>query len=86
MPMETAQKMDRYQGETVIVWNGVVLHRLVFEEVSLMANMYRNTISASIVFPYVAQEPKNFLYMYNNARPHTARRITEFLQEKSHLI
>lgn len=82
--LRTVQEVDRYQGGTIMVWAGIGIGRrteLVFVEGSLTANVYRDMILQPVILPEAEQIGGQFLFMQDNARPHVARIVRDFLQE-----
>ena len=77
---------DRYGGGTVMVWGGIswdgrtdlcVLHRG-----TLTAHLYRDDILDVHVRPYAGAIGDPFILMDDNARPHTAHAIQEYLERE----
>ena len=77
---------DRYGGGSAMVWGGInwdgrtdlcVLHRG-----TLTAQRYRDDILDVHVRPYAAAIGDPFILMDDNARPHTAHAIQEYLERE----
>lgn len=67
---------------SVMVWAGINNNRktnLVVIDRNLNAQRYRDEILAPVVIPYVNANP-NAIFQQDNARPHTARLTTQYLQ------
>ena len=65
-----------------MVWAGINNNRktnLVIINGNLNAQRYRDEIQAPVVIPYVDANP-NAIFQQDNARPHTARLTTQYLQ------
>ena len=65
-----------------MVWAGINNNRktnLVIINGNLNAQRYRDKILAPVVIPYVNANP-NAIFQQDNARPHTARLTTQYLQ------
>ena len=65
-----------------MVWAGINNNRktnLVIINGNLNAQPYRDEILAPVVIPYVNANP-NAIFQQDNARPHTARLTTQYLQ------
>ena len=65
-----------------MVWAGINNNRktnLVIINGNLYAQRYRGKILAPVVIPYVNVNP-NATFQQDNARPHTARLTTQYLQ------
>lgn len=75
---------DRFGGGSVLVWAGISydgrtdLH--VIRNGSLTGMRYRDEILDPIVRPYAGAVGPDFTLMDDNARPHRARVVTQYLQ------
>ncbi|KAJ8381891.1 hypothetical protein SKAU_G00026690 [Synaphobranchus kaupii] len=70
-------------GGSVMVWGGISLTgktELVVIEGNLNAVRYRNEILEPVAIPYLQNLGPNSILQDDNARPHSARIITEYLQ------
>lgn len=77
-----AVERDRWGRGSVMVWAGISTHRrteLHIVQGNMNAINYRDNILEAIVVPMVNQMGQGFTLMDDNARPHRARIITEFL-------
>jgi len=74
-----------FGGGSIMVWAGVSLHArtnlVLIENGSLTAERYINQCLAEHVIPYAEFVGENFILMQDNARPHVARVVTEYLNE-----
>ena len=73
---------DRFRGGSVMVWAGIShvgKTNLIILNGNLNAQRYRDEILAPVVIPYI-QANHNAIFQQDNARPHTARLTTQFLQ------
>ena len=76
------KQTDRFRGGWVMVRAGINYNRktnLVIINGNLNAQRYRDEILAPVVIPYVNANP-NAIFQQDNARPHTARLTTQYLQ------
>ena len=76
------KQTDRFRGGSVMVWAGINNNRktnLVIINGNLNAQRYRDEILAPVVITYVNATP-NAIFQQDNARPHTARLTTQYLQ------
>ena len=79
---QCVKQTDRFRGGSVMVWAGINNNRktnLVIINGNLSAQRYRDGILAPVVIPYVKANP-NVIFQQDNARPHTARLTTQYLQ------
>lgn len=76
---------DQFGGGSVMVWGGISLEAKtdlhVFSRVPLNAHLYCNDILEYYVMPYAHFIGQNFMFMQENARPHTARITADYLKE-----
>nr|KAG5707944.1 hypothetical protein BaRGS_031675 [Batillaria attramentaria] len=78
---------DRYGGGSLMVWGAISvqgktdLH--VFWNGTLTAIRYRDEILDPVVRPYTGAIGPEFILMDDNARPHTARIVDQYLEEES---
>lgn len=71
-------------GGSVMVWGGITREArtdLVVVAGSLTAHRYIDEILADHVIPFSVIVGNDFILMQDNARPHTARRVTQYLAE-----
>ena len=76
------KQTDRFRGGSVMVCAGINNNRktnFVIINGNLNAQRYRDEILAPVVIPYVNANP-NTIFQQDNARPHTARLTTQYLQ------
>lgn len=77
----------QYGGGSIMVWGGVtlggrtVLH--IVEGGALTSQRYVAEILEPIVLPFIPFIGNGFKLMHDNARPHTANRVREFLQDRN---
>lgn len=68
---------DRFGGPNVMVWAGISLfgktELVILEEGSITASRYVDRIIWLHVIPFSQRVGENFVFMQDNARPHTAR-------------
>lgn len=72
-----------YGGGSIMVWGSISLEaktELVFVE-RLTSDRYITEILQEHVVPFAPFIGENFIFMQDNARPHTARIVTEYLAE-----
>lgn len=80
--LQHAQDVHSYRGGTIMVWAGIMLGRktdLVFLNQFLNAERYIQTVLEPILEPFVEAFGHNITLMHDNARPHTARVVTDWL-------
>lgn len=74
---------DHYGGGSIMVWGGITYGnrtRLYLVPGGAMTGVrYRDEVLEPIVVPFAANMEGNFILMDDNARPHRARVVTEFL-------
>ena len=76
-------QVDRFRRGSVMVWGGIShagKTALVIVRGNLNAQKYRDDILAPVVIPYLNAQPVPMTFQQDNARPHTARIKTGFLQ------
>lgn len=79
-----AQEVYSYQGGTIMVWGGISVGGrtdLILLDGFMTGMSYRDSILQPIVIPYAAAVGPGFLFMHDNARPHTSRLAMDFLDE-----
>lgn len=72
-----------YGGGSVMIWGGISLEAktdLTFVE-RLTADRYITEILEEHVIPFAPAIGENFIFMHDNARPHTARIVQEYLAD-----
>lgn len=74
-----------FGGGSVMVWGGICLggrtELYVVDGGALTAERYKNEILERIVVPFLPFIGQNATLMHDNARPHTARVVTEYLND-----
>lgn len=74
-----------FQGGSVMVWAGISLESrtelYLVPRGSITAERYINEILADYVVPYAPFIGNNFVLMHDNARPHIARIVREYLND-----
>ena len=76
-------RVTSFNGGSVMVWGGISLRgktNLVIIEGNLNALRYRDEILDPVAIPYLRNLGPNAILQDDNARPHRARIITEYLQ------
>ena len=83
----TVAEHDRYGGGSVMVSAGISLRGrtdlYVIENGSLTGVRYRDEILHDIVRPYVGATGPDFILIDDNARPHRARVVEQYLQAQT---
>ena len=78
---------DRYGGGSIMVWGGISrdgrtdLH--VIERGTMTGVRYRDEILDVYVRPYAGAVGPEFILMDDNARPHRARVVEQYLQQET---
>lgn len=78
------RQVDRFGGGSVMVWGGITFNNrtdLVFVDGNLTAQRYCDEILAPVVVPFFDVNRRVTLLQQDNARCHSARLTTEFLQQ-----
>ncbi|UYV77413.1 hypothetical protein LAZ67_15000933, partial [Cordylochernes scorpioides] len=79
--------IDSFRGGSFLVWAGISFSRRtplhIFSGGTLTAQRYRDEILEPYLRPYKDQIGHNFILMDDNARPHRARLINEYLQSEN---
>lgn len=74
-----------YGGGSVMVWGGICLGArtdlVLIENGSLTAQQYVTEILEPYVMPFAPFIGPHFVFMHDNARPHTARIVSTYLNE-----
>lgn len=76
---------DRFGGGSVMVWGGISYDgttELHVVEGNMTGILYRDTVLDPIVRLFAGAVGENFVLMDDNARPHRARIVNEYLQEQ----
>lgn len=82
--LQHTQQVHAYQGGTIMVWAGIRLGGrtdLVWIQGNMTALKYRDEVLEPVILPHRQQMGQNFQLMHDNARPHTARIVTSWLQQ-----
>lgn len=82
--LQHPQQVHAYQGGTIMVWAGICLGGrtdLVWIQGNMTALKYRDEVLEPVILPHRQQMGENFQLMHDNARPHTARIVTSWLQQ-----
>lgn len=74
-----------YQGGSIMVWGGITYEArtdlVVFDRGSVNAQRYVEEVLQDHVVPFAPFIGENFRLMHDNARCHTARSVTQYLDE-----
>lgn len=74
-----------FGGGSIMVWGGISLtgrtNLHVFRDGFVNARRYLDDIVEPYIIPFAAEEGPDFVLQHDNARPHTARLVTQYLQE-----
>ena len=76
---------DRYGGGSVMVWGGITHDRrsdLIIVHGSLTGQRYLDQILRPVVVPFARNIGRHFEFQDDNARPHRARIVTEYLRQQ----
>ena len=77
------QTVEPIGGGSVMVWGGICSEGktdLVVLDGNLNAERYIDQVLRPVVLPFVQQHNNRTLFQHDNARPHIARIVKEFLQ------
>lgn len=76
-----------FGGGSIMVWGGISLtgrtNLHVFRDGIVNARRYLEDIVEPYIIPFAAEEGPDFVLQQDNARPHTARLVTDYLQERN---
>lgn len=75
-----------FGGGSVMVWGGITAHgrtELVIIVGALTAVRYRDIVIQGHVIPFINGQARRITLQQDNARPHVARIVSEFLQEEN---
>lgn len=77
---------DPFGGGSTMVWGGVSLEGrtelIIIRRGTMTAQRYRDEVLAPVVVPYAGAVGESFMFMHDNARPHTARLTTAYLEQE----
>ena len=80
------QEHDRFGGPSVLVWGGVSYDGstdlYIIQNGALTGVRYRDEILDAFVRPYAGAVGQDFVLVDDNARPHRARVVTEYLERE----
>ncbi|KAL3277559.1 hypothetical protein HHI36_012903 [Cryptolaemus montrouzieri] len=78
------RQTENFGGGLLRVWGGISFHSrtelVLVNKGTMTAARYIADILEPRVVPFGPLNGENFIYMHDNARPHAARVVTEFLQ------
>lgn len=77
---------DRFGGGSVMVWGGICggrKTRLLVINGNLNAQRYINEVLVPEVIPFLRQNGPNLNFQQDNARPHVARVVNDFLNQNN---
>ncbi|UYV60867.1 hypothetical protein LAZ67_1002641 [Cordylochernes scorpioides] len=81
------REIDSFRGGSLLVWAGISSSRRtplhIFSGGTLTAQRYRDKILEPYLRPYRDQIGHNLILMDDNARPHRARLVNEYLQSEN---
>ncbi|GBN76007.1 Transposable element Tc1 transposase [Araneus ventricosus] len=81
------RERDAYGGGSICVWGGISLgghtDLHVFPRGTVNAQAYRDDILHAYVRPYAGEIGDGFLLQDDNARPHRARIVDDYLQQET---
>lgn len=80
------REIDQFGGRGILVWGGIMLGSRtplhVFDEGSVTAQRYRDEVLEPYVRLFRGAAGPDFLFMDDNARPHRAHIVDDFLEEE----
>lgn len=75
----------QFGGGSVMIWGGITMEAKtelhVFRRPSMNSNIYIRDVLEEYVVPFAPYIGDNFIFMQDNARPHIARVVMEYLEE-----
>ena len=77
---------SQYGGGSVMVWGGITAHGrtpLVVVDGSLTGVRYRDEIVRQHVVSFIRNSQRNVILQQDNARPHTARVVSDYLWQQN---
>ncbi|UYV80733.1 hypothetical protein LAZ67_19001562, partial [Cordylochernes scorpioides] len=81
------REIDSFRGGSLLIWVGISSSRRtplhIFSVGTLTAQRYRDEILEPYLRPYRDQIGHNLIFMDDNARPHRARLVNEYLQSEN---
>ncbi|UYV69217.1 K02A2.6-like, partial [Cordylochernes scorpioides] len=81
------REIDSFRGGSLLIWAGISSSSRtplqIFSGGTLTAQRYRNEILEPYLRPYTDQIGHKFIFMDDNARPHRARLVNEYLQSEN---
>lgn len=84
---QNVRETVHFGGGSIMVWGGISLfgrtNLHVFRGGHVNARQYLEDIIQPYILPFAHEEGPDFILQQDNARPHIARLITEFLQEQN---
>ena len=79
-------EVDRFGGGSVVLWAGICLGSrtdlIILRPGGITGLRYCDELLEPIVRPFAAAMGDGFIFMQDNARPHTARVSLDFLEEE----
>lgn len=84
--LRCVQDVHSYKGGTVMMWGGICIGGktdLCFLERFLNADGYLNRVLRPIVLPFAGAVGPEFILMHDNATPHVAGTVTEWLEDEN---
>lgn len=81
----TISPRDSFQGGSIMVWGGISREAhtelVIFDRGSIDAQRYIEQVLSQHVVVFAGFVGENFIFMHDNARPHTARVVQNYLNE-----
>ena len=74
-------EVNRFRGGSVTVWGGIIHDGktdLVIPRGNRTAQVYRDTVLAPVVIPFINRRHGHTVFQHDNARPQTAHLTTQF--------
>ena len=78
--------VNRLVGGSVMVWGGITSHGktpLVVVAGNLTGIRYRDEIVQPYVIPFIQAQANNLTFQQDNARPHVARVVRDYLTQQN---
>ena len=79
------QEFDRFGGGSVMIWGGITARNrtdLLVIDGNLTGQRYRDEVLRPLVVPFLMQHGPGITLQHDNARPHVARIVQQYLMQQ----